>query len=121
GIPDSIPSRAGYESVLAGVTALVPTARSWTVQRHWSGVRPATVDQHPIIGPVTEDARVIAATGHFGLGVTLAPATAELVCSLLDGRDLTIEQQDALDFCKPARFIGDHTARMVEYPPSHVQ
>ncbi len=121
GIPDSIPSRAGYESVLAGVTALVPTARSWTVQRHWSGVRPATVDQHPIIGPVTKDARVIAATGHFGLGVTLAPATAELVCALLGGRGLTIEQQDALDLCKPARFIGDHTARMVEYPPSHVQ
>jgi glycine oxidase len=121
GIPDSVPSRAGYESVLAGVTTLVPAAHSWLIQRHWSGVRPATLDERPIIGPVTEDARVIAATGHFGLGVTLAPATADLVCSLLTGRDLTIEQQDTLALCKPERFIRDRTLRMVKYPPSHVE
>ncbi|WP_131746092.1 FAD-dependent oxidoreductase [Frankia sp. Cppng1_Ct_nod] len=121
GTSDSIPSRAGYESVLTGVTALVPAARSWPIQRHWSGVRPATLDERPIIGPVTEDARVIAATGHFGLGVTLAPATAELVCSLLGGRGLTVEQQDTLDLCKPARFIRDHLAQVVQYLPSHVQ
>ena len=43
------------------------------------GLRPATPDGLPMIGPLRESPRVIAATGHFRNGVLLAPITAEIV------------------------------------------
>jgi glycine oxidase len=102
----NVPTREGYESVLAGANELFPETRGWTIRRQWCGIRPATVDGLPIIGPLEADPRVVVATGHFGLGVTLAPVTAELVCSMLDGTGLTSEQQDLLELCRPERFVG---------------
>jgi len=51
----------------------------------WVGMRPLTPDGLPIIGPLPGVPRVIAATGHAMLGVTLAPATGEAVADLITG------------------------------------
>jgi glycine/D-amino acid oxidase-like deaminating enzyme len=45
----------------------------------WLGQRPLTIDSMPIIGPLARDPRVIIASGHGTLGITLAPVTGELV------------------------------------------
>ena len=51
----------------------------------WAGLRPATPDGLPLIGAVRDG--LYLATGHGMLGVTLAPATADLLAPLvLEGR-----------------------------------
>jgi D-amino-acid dehydrogenase len=53
----------------------------------WAGLRPSTSDGLPLIGAVPGLDRVYLATGHGMLGVTLAPATADLLAPLvLEGR-----------------------------------
>ena len=64
----------------------------------WSGFRPLTPDGLPIIGPSSRLENVVYATGHGPLGITLAPATADLVerC-LLDSVDVAVA-------LRPSRF-----------------
>ena len=53
----------------------------------WAGLRPATPDGLPLIGALRGLEGVYLATGHGMLGVTLAPATADLLAPLvLEGR-----------------------------------
>ncbi|HKH17901.1 MAG TPA: FAD-dependent oxidoreductase [Solirubrobacteraceae bacterium] len=53
----------------------------------WAGLRPATPDGLPLIGALPGLEGVYLATGHGMLGVTLAPATADLLAPLvLEGR-----------------------------------
>ncbi|WP_276354718.1 glycine oxidase ThiO [Cohnella caldifontis] len=54
--------------------------------RSWAGLRPATRDGWPLIGPVPGMPEVVVATGHYRNGILLSPATARWVGDLLDGR-----------------------------------
>jgi D-amino-acid dehydrogenase len=51
----------------------------------WSGVRPCTPDGLPVIGRHPRADRVVLATGHGMLGVTLGPLTGRLVAGLVSG------------------------------------
>lgn len=53
----------------------------------WAGLRPMTPDGLPVIGLLRESSRVVAATGHAMLGVTLGPLTGELVLAIVAGDD----------------------------------
>ncbi|MEO9177213.1 MAG: FAD-binding oxidoreductase [Gaiellales bacterium] len=78
---------------IAGVSA----AR---VSHVWRGLRPVAPDGMPIVGRAPKDDRVILATGHGMLGITLAPVTAELVATLVAGGELDPE----LAPLRPERF-----------------
>jgi D-amino-acid dehydrogenase len=53
----------------------------------WAGLRPTTPDGLPLIGALAGRDDIFLATGHGMLGVTLAPATANLLAPLvLEGR-----------------------------------
>ena len=54
--------------------------------RNWMGFRPSLPDSLPVIGPSQGGAEVIHAYGHGHIGLTLAPVTAELVLSVIEGR-----------------------------------
>jgi D-amino-acid dehydrogenase len=69
-------------------------------QLEWSGLRPCTPDGLPIIGPHPRAERVVLATGHGMLGVTLGPLTGRLVADLIAGR----AAHPALPRLSPARF-----------------
>lgn len=64
----------------------LPVLRAHRAIRIWTGLRPATPDGRPFIGPVPGRPGVWAAFGHEGLGITTAPGTAELVIDGLLGR-----------------------------------
>jgi glycine oxidase len=66
-----------------------------------AGLRPATPDNAPVIGPGELDG-LIWATGHWRNGVLLAPLTGDAVAALLAGDELP-EEFDAL---APGRFGG---------------
>jgi D-amino-acid dehydrogenase len=54
-------------------------------RRTWVGLRPCTPDGLPVIGASRRARRVVMATGHGMLGVTLAPITARLVAAAVRG------------------------------------
>ncbi|MGA2664851.1 MAG: FAD-binding oxidoreductase [Nitrososphaerales archaeon] len=74
------------------------------------GFRPCTPDQLPIVGRVPGFENLHLATGSCRLGVTLAPATAELVRAEIEGSP--VGSEFAARF-SPARFVKvDRTGRV---------
>jgi D-amino-acid dehydrogenase len=67
----------------------------------WSGLRPMTPDGLPLIGRLPGQDRVLLATGHAMLGVTLGPVTGSLVADLVQGR---ISDLGMLSAFRPGRF-----------------
>ncbi len=101
-VDDPTPTAKGFAEIRNWMTVLMPEAAKWPVERHWAGLRPASLDHIPIIGYVDDHERLLSATGHSGLGVTLAPVTAELVSAVLTGQD-DAETLDRLHICRPGR------------------
>ncbi len=76
----------------------MPRLAGLSVIRTWTGLRAATPDGLPIIGPLGQG--LWAATGHEGLGITTSLGTAELIANQLLGRTSAIPVEPYL----PARF-----------------
>ncbi len=73
--------------LLALAARVVPSLDDAAVEGFQVGLRPASADGHPVIGPDPEVQGLVWATGHLRNGVLLAPETAEMVAAtILDGR-----------------------------------
>lgn len=59
--------------------------------QHWSGLRPGSPDNIPIIGRHPGLANLYLNTGHFRYGVTMAPASATLITDLILARPPAID------------------------------
>lgn len=78
---------AGVARLRRSAAELVPALAKAELVRAWSGLRPATPDGLPILGPLPGLANVWVATGHFRNGILLAPITGKLVTEgLTSGR-----------------------------------
>ena len=55
------------------------------VVEEWTGLRPMTYDDLPVIGRAPRCRNLILATGHGMLGITTAPATGKLVAEIVCG------------------------------------
>jgi D-amino-acid dehydrogenase len=66
----------------------------------WCGLRPCTPDGLPLIGPVDGIDNLVLAAGHAMLGITLAPATGEMVAALVSGEHTNAVTRDF----RPSRF-----------------
>lgn len=86
-------------SMLARARHFLPSLESLNIIRCWSGFRAASADGNPLIGPHPTRQGVWLAIGHEGLGVTTAPATAELLCAQILGENPPV----APDAWLPAR------------------
>ncbi|MFN2445456.1 MAG: glycine oxidase ThiO [Vicinamibacterales bacterium] len=75
----------GVTGLLEAACALVPELSRATFVGVRVGLRPASPDALPIVGPSATVPGLIYATGHFRNGVLLAPLTALLVRHLIDG------------------------------------
>jgi glycine/D-amino acid oxidase-like deaminating enzyme len=71
--------QAMLTAMLHRAALYLPAIGALNVLRAWTGFRAATPDKLPLIGPVSSDATLWLATGHEGLGITTALATAELL------------------------------------------
>ena len=67
--------------MLSRAIGFVPGLGGAPVSRTWVGFRPATPDSLPLIGEWPAMPGTWIATGHEGLGITMAPVTAELIAS----------------------------------------
>lgn len=83
----------------------VPALRSTSSIRTWTGFRAATPDKLPLIGPHPDDASIIVAAGHEGLGITTSLGTGKLVADFILKRKPAIP----LDPYLPSRqMLGTH-------------
>ena len=64
-----------------------PVADGWEM-RGRAGLRPCTPDSLPFLGPVPGAEGLYVATGHGMLGVTLAPATGEVMADMILSRKI---------------------------------
>ncbi len=67
-------------------TELLPVLAGVQPIRHWAGLRPGSPDNIPIIDRHPDFDNVFINVGHYRYGVTLAPASAELLVDLMEGR-----------------------------------
>lgn len=66
--------------------------------RRWSGLRPCSPDGLPYLGRVEGREKVVVASGHAMLGLSLGPITGKLVAEIIAGRSPTIPiEQLAVD------------------------
>jgi glycine oxidase len=70
----------GVQTLTSAVVELIPDARHAALRGVRVGLRPATQDGLPIIGPLRSAPNVTIATGHYRNGVLLTPLTADMVC-----------------------------------------
>jgi hydrogen cyanide synthase HcnC len=76
---------SALQSLSAGAIRAIPSLADVRVKRTWSGLRPGTPDQLPILGPVAGLAGYLNACGHFRTGILTAPLTGLLLAELAAG------------------------------------
>ena len=74
---------AGVSGLLDAACALVPGMHAATLLEARAGLRPATPDDLPVIGPDPIVRGLFHASGHYRNGVLLAPITAQVIADLI--------------------------------------
>jgi glycine oxidase len=90
---------AGVRDLLEAACTLLPQLWQASFAEVRVGLRPASPDPLPIVGPSAAVPGLIYATGHFRNGVLLAPLTARLVKDLVLGP----AEDEALTLLTPSR------------------
>jgi glycine oxidase len=96
---DTGKSPEAYRWLLRQAAGLMPALKGWDVAEHWAGLRPATPDGLPILGPTAVEGLLVA-SGQFRNGILFAPAVAEVMSRLILER---VMETPAFD---PRRFDG---------------
>lgn len=78
-----LPTRQRLHAEAAEIFHLL---RSVEPIQHWSGLRPGSPDNIPIIDRHPDFDNVFVNTGHYRYGVTMAPASAELLVDLMEDK-----------------------------------
>jgi len=84
---DTTTTAGGVFELLRDAIELVPGASEWTIDEIAAGLRPATPDNAPVLGPGAIEG-LHWAVGHFRHGILLAPITADVVAAGLAGDEL---------------------------------
>ena len=107
GFDTAVTAGAVYE-LLREAYRLLPDVAEMELVEAMAGLRPATPDNLPLIGPGALDGLILA-TGHYRNGILLAPLTADAVAELLDGGRLP----DAAAAATPQRFAGEALGKVL--------
>jgi glycine oxidase len=98
---DTAPTAGAVYELLRDMSELVPGVLELEVAELLAGLRPATPDNLPAIGPGAREGLLWAA-GHYRNGIVLAPVTADVVAECLTGGPLPPWAAPA----DPRRFAG---------------
>jgi len=92
--------RAGYDAhvtneglaqIFREGVRLLPALLTQAVRRVWAGLRPATPDGRPVLGPDPDVERLWYATGHGRNGILLAALTGEIIADLITKGETDVE------------------------------
>jgi glycine/D-amino acid oxidase-like deaminating enzyme len=81
---------AMLQRMLRHATTFTPQLAQMNIVRCWTGLRAATPDGLPLIGPCAARRGLWLATGHEGLGITTSLATAQLLAAQIQGEGARI-------------------------------
>ena len=99
GRSDETVTAEGIATLVSGAVKSFPLLADAAFVSGRAGVRPATPDGRPIIGPAPGVEGLTIATGHDAVGIMLSPGTAEMVVQyLLDGNDEPLRPFSAARF-----------------------
>ena len=79
------------QSLMNTAFELLPALRVATLVQHWSGLRPGSPDNIPTIARHPEFENLYINAGHFRYGVTMAPASADLIAEVILGQTPTMD------------------------------
>lgn len=88
----------GFREEVQTFASAVPVLSEARVREEWVGIRTVTPDGRPLVGETSVENYAVS-TGMSGLGVTLAPAVADLLTDKLLGID-----RELIEPLSPARF-----------------
>lgn len=83
---EKLTDAATLQHLHSSATELLPVLGSMQPIQHWAGLRPGSPDNIPVIDRHPDFDNVFVNTGHYRYGVTMAPASAELLVDLMEGR-----------------------------------
>ena len=92
----------GVHEIMREALRVMPGLAGATLREVRVGLRPASVDDMPLLGPLPGVPGVFVATGHGANGLLLGPVSGAIVADLALGRSLTLDL-DLTPF-SPARF-----------------
>lgn len=73
----------GIAWLLNTALRLSPSLENSAIDRLWTGLRPKTPDQHPILGPAPGWENVTLAVGHGSVGILLSAITGQVIAELV--------------------------------------
>jgi hydrogen cyanide synthase HcnC len=99
---------SGIKNLTAGAIRAAPFLADVKVKRVWSGLRPGTPDELPILGPVEGLAGYLNACGHFRTGILTSPLTGLLIAEMIAGERLSFPTEPFLlsRFASPSSTYG---------------
>lgn len=71
--------------------SLLPVLNSAEVKQTWAGLRPASFDGFPYLGPIPGLANAFVASGHYRSGLYLSPGTATVMAELMCGAPTSLD------------------------------
>ena len=90
---DSSTSSQVMREIAKRAVTVFPFLKNVNVIRTFSGFRPFTPDNLPIISDVPSIAGLFIAAGHEGDGIALAPITGKIMAEMVSGQSIDIDLQ----------------------------
>ncbi|HEX4130497.1 MAG TPA: glycine oxidase ThiO [Pirellulales bacterium] len=81
----------GIRGLLDLAVRLVPRLATFEIERTWAGLRPATADGLPYLGPLPGLTNAFVAAGHFRSGLHLSPGTARVMSEAIQSKPPLID------------------------------
>ncbi|TNC97308.1 MAG: glycine oxidase [Gallionellaceae bacterium] len=72
-------------TLLQRAIAILPSLKDMPIVKHWAGLRPASPGNIPTIGRHPELQNLFINSGHFRYGVTMSPASVEVLLNEMEG------------------------------------
>jgi glycine oxidase len=88
---------AAHDYLRGRAEALMPSLKNWALADHWAGLRPASPDGLPLLGPSATE-NLFVASGQYRNGILFAPAVAQMVADLVRGQGRIIPEFDPRRF-----------------------
>ena len=82
---DKSTTEEAREMLLQRGISLLPALQGMPIIRHWAGLRPASPGNIPTIGRHPHLSNLYINSGHFRYGVTMSPASVEILLNILNG------------------------------------
>ncbi len=100
---DKSTTDAARLELLAFAGGILPSLTEQCLQQHWSGLRPGSPDNIPLISPHPDYTNLYFNSGHFRYGVTMAPGSAQVLADLIEGKSPAIS---AAPYAFPSNFAA---------------